>query len=60
LDEVATNIDKRGLLGIFKMICELAREKQVFVVTHDQNLADMLDNADLITVRKENGFSVKI
>lgn len=60
LDEVATNIDKRGLSGVFKMICELAVEKQVFVITHDQTLLDMLDGADVITMKKENGISTKL
>jgi DNA repair exonuclease SbcCD ATPase subunit len=60
LDEVASNIDKRGLHGVFKMICELAKEKQVFVVSHDQTLLDMLDGADIITMRKQGGFSKRL
>lgn len=60
LDEVATNIDRRGLQDIYKMICELAHDRQVFVITHDSHLLEMLEGADVITMRKENGFSVKL
>lgn len=60
LDEVATNIDRKGLKGIYNMICELATEKQVFIITHDTNLLEMLESADTITMRKENGFSRKV
>jgi DNA repair exonuclease SbcCD ATPase subunit len=57
LDEVALNVDVPGVHGIYKMIGELARDRQVFVTTHDPNLADLLNSCDVITVVKENGFS---
>lgn len=60
LDEVGTNIDRRGIADIYKMICELANEKQVFVITHDPSLLALLQGADVITMKKENGFSTKL
>ena len=60
LDEVGANIERRGIPYIFDMICELAKDKQVFVVSHDAQLTSMLEGADVITIRKENGISVKL
>jgi DNA repair exonuclease SbcCD ATPase subunit len=57
LDEVGTNLDRPGIQAIYKMICELARERQVLVTTHDPDLLDLLSSYDTITVIKENGFS---
>lgn len=57
LDEVALNVDLPGVYGIYKMICELARDRQVLVTTHDQNLLDLLATADEITVVKKDGFT---
>jgi DNA repair exonuclease SbcCD ATPase subunit len=57
LDEVALNVDIPGVHGIYKMICELARDRQVFVTTHDPNLNDLLNSCDTLTVVKENGFT---
>ena len=57
LDEVGTNLDRPGIQAVFAMICELARERQVLVTTHDPELLEMLSNYDTITVIKENGFS---
>jgi DNA repair exonuclease SbcCD ATPase subunit len=57
LDEVAINIDLQGVHGVYKMINELARDRQVFVTTHCPMLLELLDNCDTITVVKKNGFS---
>jgi DNA repair exonuclease SbcCD ATPase subunit len=57
LDEVAINVDLQGIHGIYKMICELARDRQVLVTTHDPNLLDLLENCDIINVVKQNGFT---
>jgi DNA repair exonuclease SbcCD ATPase subunit len=57
LDEVAINVDIQGIHGIYKMICELARDRQVLVTTHDPNLLDLLENCDVINVVKQNGFT---
>jgi DNA repair exonuclease SbcCD ATPase subunit len=57
LDEVATNIDANGVIGVYNMIVDLAKEKKVFVTTHDQNLLDLLDGCETIKLVKENGFT---
>jgi DNA repair exonuclease SbcCD ATPase subunit len=57
LDEVTTNIDQMGVVGVYNMIVELAKDRQVFVTTHDQNLLEMLDGCELITLEKKGGFT---
>lgn len=57
LDEVALNVDVPGVHGIYKMICELSKDRQVIVTTHDPNLNDLLSSCDTITVVKKDGFT---
>lgn len=57
LDEVTTNIDQMGVVGVYNMIMELAKDRQVFVTTHDQNLLEMLDGCELLTLEKSGGFT---
>ncbi len=57
LDEVGTNLDRPGILAVYNTICELARERQVLVTTHDPDLQEMLAGYDTITIVKENGYS---
>lgn len=57
LDEVTTNIDQMGVVGVYNMIAELAKDRQVFVTTHDQNLLEMLDGCELINLEKRDGFT---
>jgi DNA repair exonuclease SbcCD ATPase subunit len=60
LDEVGSNIDTVGKEGIYKLICELAKDKQVFVTTHDPYLLDLLKRHDEIRVEKKDGFTTLI
>ena len=57
LDEVSQNIDPVGVLGIYKMICELSEDRQVFVTTHDPDLMKMLQTADELSLVMENGYT---
>lgn len=57
LDEVGTNLDRPGIIAVYNMICELSREKQVLVTTHDPDLLEMLAGHETIKIIKENGFS---
>lgn len=58
LDEIGTNLDSQGILSVYKVICELANDRQVMVVTHDPNLQALLENnCDVLTVIKKNGIS---
>ena len=57
LDEVTTNIDQIGVVGVYNMILELAKDRQVLITTHDQNLLEMLDGCELINLEKRKGFT---
>jgi ABC-type lipoprotein export system ATPase subunit len=57
LDEVTSNIDQSGVIGVHNMIMELAKTKQVFITTHDQGLIDLLAGCETIRLEKKNGFT---
>lgn len=58
LDEVTGgSIDKVGVSGVFNMICELSKERQVFVTTHNEYLLNMLDGCDTLTLTKEKDIT---
>lgn len=57
LDEVSSNVDPQGVIGIYNMICELAKEKQVFVTTHDHDLIDFLNGCDSLNLVMRNGIT---
>ena len=57
LDEVTTNIDPAGVEGIYNMICELSKEKQVVVTTHDHDLLELLNGCQELNLRMQNGTS---
>lgn len=57
LDEVVSYQDRQGVECIFNMIVELARDRQVIVITHDNDLLQMLEGVDKIVIEKNNGFS---
>lgn len=55
LDEITGgSIDRVGVVGIYNMIFELAKERQVFVTTHDESLLSMLQGCESITLKKQN------
>jgi DNA repair exonuclease SbcCD ATPase subunit len=57
LDEVTTNIDPSGVVGIYNMILELSKEKQVIITTHDHDLLDMLCGHEIIHLQKKDGIT---
>jgi DNA repair exonuclease SbcCD ATPase subunit len=57
LDEVGANIDRPGIHAIYSMICEMARERQVIIITHDPDLLDLLSGYETIEVVKKNGIT---
>ena len=57
LDEVTTNIDPIGVVGVYNMILELAKEKQVFVTTHDHELLNLLSGNQVLFLRKKDSFT---
>ena len=53
LDEITGGgIDKSGISGIYNMILELAKERQVFITTHNENLSGMLEGCQEILLKK--------
>lgn len=60
LDEVSINIDEAGVEGIYRMICELAKDKQVFVIDHNPNLLNMLSGCDLVYLEMQDEISKRV
>lgn len=59
LDEITGGgIDRASTVGIYNMIFELAKERQVFVTTHNENLISMLQGCETIRLRKQNDVTV--
>jgi len=54
LDEVTMNMDEVGVEGIYRMVCELAKDKQVFVIDHNPVLLQMLDGCDTIQLEMKD------
>jgi predicted ATPase len=42
------------------MIFELAKEKQVFITTHNDTLLEMLQGCETIKLKKENDITILI
>jgi ABC-type multidrug transport system ATPase subunit len=55
LDEVTSNIDVQGVNGIINMIQELAKDKQVWLVTHHDDLLDALAGCDTVNLVLKDG-----
>jgi len=59
LDEVTGGgVDRAGIAGFYNMIFELAKERQVFVTTHNENLLTMLQGCETINLKKQNDITV--
>jgi DNA repair exonuclease SbcCD ATPase subunit len=59
LDEITGGgIDKVGVIGVYNMIFELAKDRQVFVTTHNEHLSQMLQGCEKIHLRKSNDVTV--
>lgn len=57
LDEVTSNIDPMGVVGVFNMIKELAKTKKVFVTTHDELLIELLSGCHTVFLEKRDGYT---
>jgi DNA repair exonuclease SbcCD ATPase subunit len=58
LDEITGGgIDRAGVTGIYNMIFELAKERQVFVTSHNETLLNMMQGCDSIMLLKKNGIT---
>lgn len=57
LDEVGSNMDDVARQGVYNMVCELAKDRQVFITTHDKYLLDLLQTCTELHLEKKNGFT---
>ena len=57
LDEVTSNIDVQGVNGIINMIQELAKDKQVWLITHHDDLLDALAGCDTVNLVLKDGIT---
>ena len=61
LDEVTGGgIDIAGVTGIYNMIYELAKERQVFVTTHNQALLRMLEGCESLKLVKNGDVTTLV
>ena len=56
-DEIAENLDKEGIDGLFNLLQEIKKSKDIFVITHNKYLKSNLDSANRISIIKESGSS---
>lgn len=56
-DEVAENLDQDGLDGLYILLSELKKSKTLFIITHNNYLKSLLDNARTLTITKYRGVS---
>jgi len=56
-DEVAENLDQDGLDGLYILLSELKKDKNLFVITHNNYLKSLMDNVKTITITKSKGIS---
>jgi DNA repair exonuclease SbcCD ATPase subunit len=61
LDEITGGgVDRAGISGIYNMIFELCKERQVFVTTHNENLMSLLQGCQSINLRKQDDITVLV
>lgn len=61
LDEITGGgIDEAGIVGVYNTIFELAKERQVFVTTHNRTLIDMLQGCEEILLVKKDDITRRI
>lgn len=60
LDEVCINQDPLGVQGIYRFICELAKERQVFIIDHNENLLNMLGGCETIYLQMQDEITKKV
>ena len=56
-DEVTENLDEEGVLGLFNLLTEIKKTKNIFVITHNKHLKTLLDSAKRLTIIKDRGES---
>lgn len=56
-DEVAENLDEGGIYGLYALLKEIKKTKNIFVITHNKHLKTLLDSSPRITIIKDQGES---
>jgi len=56
-DEVAENLDREGLEGLYILLSELKKDKSLFVITHNNYLKSLMEDSKTLTIIKTNGTS---
>jgi len=56
-DEVTENLDEEGVLGLFNLLNEIKKTKNIFVITHNKHLKTLLDSAPRLAIIKDQGES---
>jgi len=57
LDEIAENLDTDGVNGLYILMLELRKSRDLFVITHNNNLKSALDFGNKVTIIKTRGYS---
>ncbi len=56
-DEIAESLDAEGMEGLYILLSELKKTKTLYVITHNNYLKSLMDNAKTVTMIKSNGTS---
>jgi len=56
-DEIAESLDAEGMEGLYILLSELKKTKTLYVITHNNYLKSLMDNARTVTMIKSNGTS---
>ena len=56
-DEIAESLDTESLQGLYILLQNLKKSKTLFIITHNNDLKNLIDTPTIITVTKRNGVS---
>jgi DNA repair exonuclease SbcCD ATPase subunit len=57
LDEIVENLDEQSLHGVYIILSELKKDKNVFLVTHNSYFKTLLDSSNRLTAIKDKGIT---
>lgn len=57
LDEFVDSLDYIGVIGLYNLLVELKKTKKIFIITHNKDLQNLLENDSKISIIKEQGIS---
>tara|TARA_Y100000310_G_scaffold343594_1_gene451993 strand:- start:1940 stop:3517 length:1578 start_codon:yes stop_codon:yes gene_type:complete len=55
LDEIAENLDEKGVDSLYSLLQEIKKTKDIFVITHNKYLKSNLDSVGRISIIKSKG-----